>query len=63
MNGITVIDDYAHHPVEIEATIDAARQFHNNRLIVIFSPTAIPYPAAGFSVPRGVSRLGRGYHY
>ena len=38
MNGITVIDDYAHHPVEIEATIDAARQFHNNRLIVIFQP-------------------------
>ncbi len=38
LNGITVIDDYAHHPTEIRATINAARQFHKNRLIVIFQP-------------------------
>jgi len=38
LNGITVIDDYAHHPTEITATIRAARQFHKNRLIVIFQP-------------------------
>lgn len=38
LNGITVIDDYAHHPTEIKATILAARQFHRSRLIVIFQP-------------------------
>jgi len=38
LNGITVVDDYAHHPTEITATIGAARQFHKNRLIVIFQP-------------------------
>lgn len=30
---MTIIDDYAHHPTEIKATIDAARQeYPNNRL-------------------------------
>jgi UDP-N-acetylmuramate--alanine ligase len=33
-----VIDDYAHHPTEIEATIAAARQVHKGRLTVIFQP-------------------------
>ena len=37
-NNITVIDDYAHHPTEIEATIAAARQVHKGRLTVIFQP-------------------------
>ncbi|HCF51267.1 MAG TPA: UDP-N-acetylmuramate--L-alanine ligase [Syntrophomonas sp.] len=37
-NDITVIDDYAHHPTEIEATIAAARQAHKGRLTVIFQP-------------------------
>ena len=36
--GITIIDDYAHHPTEIIATIRAARQFHQDRLVVIFQP-------------------------
>ncbi len=36
--GITVIDDYAHHPTEIKVTIEAARKVHNGRIIVVFQP-------------------------
>ncbi|MEN3001253.1 MAG: UDP-N-acetylmuramate--L-alanine ligase [Armatimonadota bacterium] len=37
--GITLVDDYAHHPVEIEATLAALRQrFPNRRLVVIYQP-------------------------
>lgn len=38
VNDITVIDDYAHHPTEIRATVDAARSLHHSRLIVVFQP-------------------------
>jgi UDP-N-acetylmuramate--alanine ligase len=37
-NGITVIDDYAHHPTEIKAALEAARQLGDHRLVVIFQP-------------------------
>ncbi len=37
--GVAVIDDYAHHPVEIHATLNALRQrFPNRRLVVIYQP-------------------------
>lgn len=37
--GITLFDDYAHHPAEIAATIQAARdRFPKNRIIVLFQP-------------------------
>ncbi len=37
--GIPVIDDYAHHPVEIRATLSAMREaFPGKRLVVIFQP-------------------------
>jgi len=37
--GATIIDDYAHHPTEIAATLQAARQaFPGKRLICIFQP-------------------------
>ncbi len=35
---VVVIDDYAHHPSEIEATIKAARSAYNGRLVVVFQP-------------------------
>ena len=36
---ITIIDDYAHHPSEIKATIDAARQKYPDReVIAVFQP-------------------------
>ena len=34
----TVIDDYAHHPTEIRATISTAREVDHNELWVIFQP-------------------------
>jgi len=37
VNGITVIDDYAHHPTEIRATLEAARP-GCKRLICVFQP-------------------------
>jgi UDP-N-acetylmuramate--alanine ligase len=36
--GITVIDDYGHHPTEIRATLAAARQCRYGRIHVIFQP-------------------------
>jgi UDP-N-acetylmuramate--alanine ligase len=36
--GITVVDDYGHHPTEIRATLAAARQCNYNRIHVIFQP-------------------------
>ena len=37
-DGIRVIDDYAHHPVELAATIAAARDLGPERLVVYFQP-------------------------
>ena len=37
-NNIYVIDDYAHHPIEIEHTINAAKLGWKNRIISIFEP-------------------------
>ncbi|MBM3518739.1 MAG: UDP-N-acetylmuramate--L-alanine ligase [Alphaproteobacteria bacterium] len=36
--GITVIDDYAHHPVEIAAVLAAARQAFTGRIIAVVQP-------------------------
>jgi UDP-N-acetylmuramate--alanine ligase len=36
--GITVVDDYAHHPTEIRASIDAVRARTTGRVIVLFQP-------------------------
>ncbi len=39
VSGIDIVDDYAHHPTEIQATIAAARQaFPGRRLIIAFQP-------------------------
>ncbi len=38
VNGITVIDDYGHHPVEIRATLEAARSCKFSRSLVLFQP-------------------------
>ncbi|MBI5777029.1 MAG: UDP-N-acetylmuramate--L-alanine ligase [Nitrospirae bacterium] len=37
-NGIMVVDDYGHHPTEIRATLAAAKQGWNRRLVVLFQP-------------------------
>jgi UDP-N-acetylmuramate--alanine ligase len=36
--GVTVVDDYAHHPTEIAATIAAARALDFNKVHVVFQP-------------------------
>ncbi len=37
-NGVTVIDDYGHHPVEIAAVLKAARQACEGRVIAVHQP-------------------------
>jgi UDP-N-acetylmuramate--alanine ligase len=37
-NGITVIDDYGHHPVEIAAVLRAARESTNGKIIAVVQP-------------------------
>jgi UDP-N-acetylmuramate--alanine ligase len=37
-DGITVIDDYAHHPTEIRATLGAAKSGNFRRIFAIFQP-------------------------
>jgi len=50
--GVTVIDDYGHHPTEISATIEAARGFHTPvgsgpaRLGIVFQPHRFSRTAA-----------------
>ncbi|MHB1346619.1 MAG: UDP-N-acetylmuramate--L-alanine ligase [Candidatus Humimicrobiaceae bacterium] len=36
-SGAAIIDDYAHHPTEIKATLDAATKF-NKRIVTVFQP-------------------------
>jgi UDP-N-acetylmuramate--alanine ligase len=37
--GVLVVDDYAHHPTEIAATLEAARQVYpDRRLVALFQP-------------------------
>ena len=38
VNGAVVIDDYAHHPTEIRATLKAAKAFPHKRIICVFQP-------------------------
>lgn len=39
MDGITVVDDYGHHPTEIKATLNAVRQsYPGRRIVVVFQP-------------------------
>jgi len=37
-SGVTLIDDYGHHPAEIRATLEAARGCGYQRLLVLFQP-------------------------
>lgn len=37
-HGVTVIDDYAHHPTEIKATLTAAGKYPHNHLWCVFQP-------------------------
>ena len=39
VNGITIVDDYGHHPTEIKATLQAAKDaWSDRRIVVVFQP-------------------------
>jgi len=38
VDGYRVVDDYAHHPTEIQATLQAARKHFNTRTVAVFQP-------------------------
>ena len=38
VEGVTVVDDYAHHPTEIRATLEAAREQGWERIVAVFQP-------------------------
>ncbi|SMB96426.1 UDP-N-acetylmuramate--L-alanine ligase [Desulfonispora thiosulfatigenes DSM 11270] len=38
VNDILVYDDYAHHPTEVKACLQAARSMHEGRIIAVFQP-------------------------
>lgn len=38
LGGITIVDDYAHHPTEIAATLHAAANYPHSRIICVFQP-------------------------
>ena len=36
--GVTIVDDYAHHPTEIQATLNAAHNYPHKKLWCVFQP-------------------------
>jgi UDP-N-acetylmuramate--alanine ligase len=38
ISGVTIIDDYAHHPQEIEATLSAAKNYPHREIWCVFQP-------------------------
>lgn len=38
INGIQVIEDYAHHPTEIESTVEAVRWLNPKRILIVLQP-------------------------
>ena len=38
VGGVTLVDDYGHHPAEIVATLEAARRAYTGRVLVAFQP-------------------------
>ena len=57
----TIVDDYAHHPTAVRATIAAAREYHEGELIVAFQPhryTRTAFLAREFAAAlRGADRV------
>lgn len=55
--GVRVVDDYAHHPTEVTATLAAAREGHKGRIVVVFQPHLYSRTRA-LSAELGVSLAG-----
>lgn len=54
--GATVVDDYAHHPSEMKATLSTAREMHFDRILCAFQPHTYTRTKALF--PEFVEALG-----
>lgn len=57
IGGVSIVDDYAHHPTEVGSTVEAARAMTEGRLWIIFQPhrytrTAALAPAFGEPLAR-----------
>ncbi|MCY4644791.1 MAG: UDP-N-acetylmuramate--L-alanine ligase [Bacteriovoracales bacterium] len=37
-NGLTIVDDYGHHPTEIKETISSAKEFKKDQLVILYEP-------------------------
>ncbi|HAX82379.1 MAG TPA: UDP-N-acetylmuramate--L-alanine ligase, partial [Actinobacteria bacterium] len=46
VGGIVVVDDYAHHPTEVAATLAAAALGHGGRVVAVFQPHRFTRTAA-----------------
>lgn len=55
--GVTVVDDYAHHPTELAAALEGARQYHpDGRVVAVFQPHRYSRTAAlGAELGRALS--------
>ena len=60
VGGVTIIDDYAHHPTEIKATLTAAVQYPHNEIWCIFQPHTYTRTKALF--PEFVEALSHADH-
>ena len=38
LDDVTIVDDYAHHPAEIRATLEAVKNYPHNRIWCLFQP-------------------------
>ena len=52
VHGVTVIDDFAHHPTAVRETIDAVRQrYPDSRIIAVFEPRSYTAQRREFQEP------------
>ncbi len=61
IGGVSIVDDYAHHPTEVASTVEAARTMTKGRIWVVFQPHRYTRTAAlapAFGVPlAGADRI------
>ena len=60
IGDVIVIDDYAHHPTEIQATLNAAREYPHDELWVVFQPHT--YTRTKAFLPRFAEVLSQADH-
>ena len=49
INGVTIYDDFAHHPTAIEMTLDGLRKQVGSEKIIAIVETTLQYNADGYS--------------